>query len=138
MQQLHVSLHRRILNSHTDGPSRFYEVLPRDSNEDRVTFFNAAFAAHGTIVRSLEPSEGYESLMVALFLFTGEFTIRHSFRTSTDLDDADTKICSKRNSLRTSLEVFWERSRGCSIKQATWLRMSGALGNWCTVFCLAS
>lgn len=101
MQQLHVSLHRKILNSHTDVPSRFYEVLPRDSNEDRVKFFNAAFAAYGTIVRSLEPNEGYESLMVALFLFTGEITIRHSFRTLTDLGDADTKVCSKRNSPRT-------------------------------------
>jgi hypothetical protein len=51
-----------------------HAVSPRDSREDRVEFLNAGFAAYGTIVRSLEPSEGYESLMIALFLFMGECT----------------------------------------------------------------
>lgn len=48
-------------------------VPPRDSREDCVEFLNAAFTAYGTIVRSLEPSEGYESLMIALFMFMGEW-----------------------------------------------------------------
>lgn len=29
--------------------------------------------AYGSIVRSLEPSEGYDSLMIAVFLFMGKF-----------------------------------------------------------------
>lgn len=86
MQQLPVSRRRGILRSYTDM-ALSYEVLPRDSNEERVIFFNAAFAAYGTIVRSLEPSEGYESLMVAFFLFNGGYFISHFPRTSADFDD---------------------------------------------------
>lgn len=51
------------------------QVLPRDSTDERIQFLNAAFTAYGTIVRSLEPNEGYESLMIGLFLFIGKYSI---------------------------------------------------------------
>lgn len=73
MQRVHVSNFKHA-RSYTDCifPD---QVLARDTKEDRVRFLNAAFTAYASIVRSLEPSEGYESLMVAVFLFTGKSSL---------------------------------------------------------------